>query len=376
MEQDVQAGHGPLAGIKIVEFASIGPGPFAAMLLADLGADIVRIDRPGTVADPKEITNRGRRSICLNLKQPDDVQVALRLTAKADALIEGYRPGVMERLGLGPAVVGAANPKLIYGRMTGWGQDGPLAHAAGHDINYIALTGALDSIGPRGGRPTPPLNLLGDLGGGALYLVMGLLAGIIEARSSGRGQVVDCAVVDGATSLMATFYWLSQVGRWPGGRGENFLDGGAHYYATYECADGKYISLGAIEPKFYADLRRRLGLDDPAYDAQNDPEAWPRLSEDLALLFRTRPRAAWCSLLEGSDACFAPVMAMDEARAHPHIQARETLSVIDGVLQPAPAPRFDRTPGAIRRPPPSPDQHRDEILRDWDAMAPASPRTP
>jgi alpha-methylacyl-CoA racemase len=357
--------QGPLRGVRVVEFASIGPGPFAAMLLADLGADVVRIERPGATSDRREFVNRGRRSIVLDLKRPEARRTALALAAKADALVEGYRPGVMERLGLGPDAVLAANPRLVYGRMTGWGQDGPLSHAAGHDINYIALSGALDAIGPAGGRPTPPLNLVGDLGGGALYLVMGLLAGIIEARGSGRGQVVDCAVLDGAASLMATFFWLRQTGQWDGPRGSNLLDGGAHFYSTYECADGKFVAVGPLEPKFYAELRRRLGLFDPAFDAQDDKAGWPRLSEALAAVFRTRPQRHWCDLLEGTDACFAPVLGMDEVAAHPHNAARGTVVTLDGLQQPAPAPRFSRTPGAVAGPPPLPDEHRAEILADW-----------
>ena len=324
---------GPLAGLRIVEFAGIGPGPFAAMLLADMGAEILRIDRPGG-ADPysKHVLTRGRRTVIANLKDPAEVERVLTLLGSADALIEGARPGVMERLGLGPDIVLKRNPRLVYGRMTGWGQSGPLAKAAGHDLNYIAITGALAAIGPKAG-PVPPLNLVGDFGGGALYLVMGMLAAMLSARETGQGQVVDCAICDGAASMMAMFSDLSAQGRWSGGREANLLDGGAPFYRTYECADGKHVSIGALEPQFYALLRDLAGLDGPEFD-RDDELVWPALHHRLEAVFRARTQAEWCALLEGSDACFAPVLSLAEAPDHPHLKARGTFITIDGVVQP------------------------------------------
>ncbi|GJD51370.1 Acetyl-CoA:oxalate CoA-transferase [Methylobacterium crusticola] len=346
-------GTGPLAGLRVVEFAGIGPGPFAAMLLADMGAEVIRLDRPGG-ADPysKLVVSRGRATVTANLKDPADVAATLELLDRADALIEGFRPGVMERLGLGPDTVLGRNPRLVYGRMTGWGQTGPLAQAAGHDITYIAVTGALAAIGPAA-HPVPPLNLVGDYGGGSLYLVAGLLAALLSAGRTGRGQVVDCAICDGAASLMAMFCELSAQGRWSDRRAENLLDGGAPWYGTYACADGRHVALGALEPHFYARFRALVGLDaDPDLDGREDPARWPLLRERLAALFRTRSRDAWCRLLEGSDACLAPVLTLSEAAAHPHLAARETFVTVEGTVQPAPAPRFSGTPSAIGTPAP------------------------
>jgi len=340
---------GPLAGYRIVEFAGIGPGPFACMLLADMGADVVTLDRVGAKKNIKSVAGRGRRMVELDLKDRGAIARVLDLLAGADALIEGFRPGVMERLGLGPDVVLARNPKLVYGRMTGWGQQGPLAQAAGHDINYISLTGALAAIGPAE-RPVPPLNLVGDFGGGALYLVVGVLAALLEASKSGKGQVVDAAMCDGAASLMSMFFDMAAIGRWSEGRENNFLDGGAHFYGVYECACGHFISIGSIEPQFYALLREHAGLSDPAFDAQMDRKAWPALKAKLAEIFRSKTREEWCRIMEGSDICFAPVLTMAEAPDHPHMAARNVFVERHGVTQPAPAPRFSRTPSAIREP--------------------------
>jgi alpha-methylacyl-CoA racemase len=341
---------GPLRGARIVEFAAIGPTPLAGMLLADMGADVVRIERPGAaLPDATDFISRGRRIVELDLKAPTGAAAALQLIDRADALLEGFRPGVLERLGLGPEVVLARRPALVYARMTGWGQDGPLAQAAGHDLNYIALTGALAAIGPAGGPPLPPLNLVGDYGGGALYLVVGVLAALLEARGSGRGQVVDCAMCDGAVSLLGPIMAWRAQGRWEEERGSNLLDGGAPFYGTYRCADGEYVSIAALEPQFYALLCERAGLTDPAFTDRDDRARWPELRQRTAEIFRTRTRAEWCALLEGSDACFAPVLTMSEAPAHPHLRARGTIVERDGVAQPAPAPRFARTPSAPGR---------------------------
>ncbi len=350
MDPSHQAGQGgPLAGLRIVEFAGIGPGPFAAMLLADMGADLVRLDRPGG-SDPysKNVVARGRPSVTVDLKDPADLAGTLSLLDRADALIEGFRPGVMERLGLGPDVVLARNPRLVYGRMTGWGQDGPLAKAAGHDITYLAVTGALAAIGPEE-RPVPPLNLVGDYGGGALYLVAGILAGLLSAGRTGQGQVVDAAICDGAASLMAMFSELASQGRWRDRREGNLLDGGAPWYRTYACSDGRHVALGPLEPQFYALFRRLTGLaDDPDFDHRDDPAMWPTLRLKLETLFAGRTRDEWCRLLEGTDACLAPVLALGEAPSHPHLAARRTFVTHDGTVQPAPAPRFSATPSAIR----------------------------
>ncbi len=353
---------GPLAGLRVVEFAGIGPGPFAAMLLSDMGANVVRIERPGSVRRATDIPTRGRTSVALDLKNPLDVASALALLGNADALIEGFRPGVMERLGLGPEAVHAANPRLVYGRMTGWGQTGPLALAAGHDINYIAITGALHAIGTPD-SPVPPLNLVGDYGGGSLYLVVGILAALLEATKSGRGQVVDCAISDNVVNLMATFYGIAAAGGWHDRRGANMLDGGAHFYRTYRCADGKHLSVGAIEPQFYALLRQIAGLVDPTFDAQRDQGAWPDLHAKAAAIFATKTRDEWTTLLEGTDACVAPVLSLAEAPLHRHLQARGTFVEVDGVSQPAPAPRFSRTPSAIQ--PSAVGRDVTAILADW-----------
>ena len=355
---------GPLADLRIVEFAGIGPGPFASMLLADMGADVARIDRPSAATrDPRDVTGRGRRHLTLDLKQPEGVESALQLTDVADALIEGFRPGVMERLGLGPDKVHARNPRLVYARMTGWGQAGPLAQAAGHDINYIALAGALGAIGPAE-KPVPPLNLVGDYGGGALYLVVGMLAALIEAKNSGRGQVVDCAMCDGAASLLSIFFTLLARGQWEERRASNLLDGGAPFYGTYECADGGFIALGALEPQFYETLCRLAGLDAPEFRERSDRKRWPQLRQKMQAVFKTRTRAQWCEILEGSDACFAPVLGLREASTHPHMVDRKTFLEREGVLQPAPAPRFSRTPSAIQA---SRVSTLTEVLADWRA---------
>jgi alpha-methylacyl-CoA racemase len=340
---------GPLSGIRIVEFQGIGPGPFAAMLLSDMGADVIRIDRKGGRTPHKaEITYRGRPAVALDLKKPEAVEAALMLIEKADALIEGFRPGVMERLGLGPEICAKRNPKLVFGRMTGWGQTGPLAEAAGHDINYIALSGALHAIGNAGGKPVPPLNLVGDFGGGALYLALGVVSALLEASRSGKGQVVDAAMTDGAASLMAMFYGMSAAGMWQDKRGVNMLDSGTHFYDTYETRDGKWISLGSIEPQFYREMLEKTGITDLDFGAQMDRNAWPALKDKIAAVIRTKTRDEWDAIMLGSDVCYAPVLSLAEAPQHPHNVARETFVEIDGITQPAPAPRFSRTPTSVR----------------------------
>jgi alpha-methylacyl-CoA racemase len=340
---------GPLAGFRIVEFAGIGPGPFACMMLADMGAEVVTLDRVGARKNLKSVAGRGRKVVELDLKDKAAVAQVLDLLANADALIEGFRPGVMERLGLGPEAVLARNPRLVYGRMTGWGQEGPLAQAAGHDINYISVTGALAAIGPKE-RPVPPLNLVGDFGGGALYLVVGVLAALLEASKSGKGQVVDAAMCDGAASLLSMFFDMAAAGRWTDQRESNFLDGGAHFYGVYECACGRFVSIGSIEPQFYALLRLHAGLTEADFDAQMDRNAWPALKQKLVEVFKTKTRDEWCTIMEGTDICFAPVLTMKEAPHHPHMAARKIFVERHGVTQPAPAPRFSRTPSAIREP--------------------------
>jgi alpha-methylacyl-CoA racemase len=360
---------GPLAGLRVVELAGLGPGPFCGMMLADLGADVVCIARPGTGHDATDITARGKRRLQLDLQEPAGRDAALALIARADMLVEGFRPGVMERLGLGPAPCHKLNPRLVYGRMTGWGQTGPLANAAGHDINYIALTGALHAIGRPGEAPPPPLNYVGDYGGGAMLLAVGLLAALHEARASGRGQVVDAAMTDGAALLSSLFYGMKAAGSWSSQRGENLLDGGAHFYDTYACADGKYVAVGAIEPKFFRRLCELCGLDDAFCESQMDRSRWPLMKLRLGDVFRTRTRAEWCELLEGSDACFAPVLDWDEAPAHPHNQARGTFVTLQGVVQPAPAPRFSRTPAAV--PQAGATEEAGALLEAWGAAMPA-----
>lgn len=362
--------QGPLSGLKVIEFAGIGPGPFCGMLLSDLGADVIRIDRKGGRGGaPSDITARGRRSVALDLKSPAAIEACLKLMEGADAILEGFRPGVMERLGLGPDVALARNPKLVYGRMTGWGQTGPYAHAAGHDMNYIAITGALHAIGTQE-KPVPPLNLVGDFGGGALYLAFGLLAGVIHARETGKGQVVDCAMSDGAASLMAMFYGFKASGMWKDERRANMLDGGAHFYDTYQCADGKWVSIGSIEPQFYALLLEKTGISDPDFQAQMDRAAWPKLHDKLAAVIATKTRDEWTAIMGGTDVCFAPVLDLDEAPKHPHNVARQTFVEVAGVTQPAPAPRFSATPGAIQGPPAQIGKHDREALLDWGFSGP------
>jgi alpha-methylacyl-CoA racemase len=355
---------GPLAGLRIVEFVGIGPAPFASMLLADMGAEIVAIIRPEpSPFRPGQVLSRGRSFVVADLKDAAQRDAALTLIDQADALIEGFRPGVMERLGLGPDIALKRNPRLAYGRMTGWGQTGPLADSAGHDINYIALSGALAAIGTSE-TPIPPLNLIGDFGGGALYLVAGLLAAIFAAQRTGQGQVVDCAISDGVASLMAMEAEMRAAGLSGAQRGGNLLDGGAPFYRTYVCADGEHIAIGALEPRFFARLCELIGLDDPLVAERDDPTHWPLLTEKFATIFKTRTRAEWRALLEGTDACFAPVLSLAEAALHPHLKARETFVTIDGVLQPAPAPRFLRTPAAIRAAQGGP-QTLDEAAAVW-----------
>ncbi len=358
-------GQGPLSGLKVLEFAGIGPGPFCGMLLSDLGADVVRIDRKGSGRSGKaDITARGRRSVALDLKSPAAVETCLKLMETADAVFEGFRPGVMERLGLGPDVALKRNRKLVYGRMTGWGQTGPYAKAAGHDMNYIAISGALSAIGTAD-KPIPPLNLVGDFGGGALYLAFGLLAGVIHARASGEGQVIDSAMSVGAASLMAMFYGFKASGMWSDGRRANLLDGGAHFYDTYRCADGEWISIGSIEPQFYALLLEKTGISDPEFQAQMDRSKWPDLRDRLAAVIEKKTRDEWCAIMDGTDVCFAPVLDLAEAPLHAHNVARETFVTLDGVVQPAPAPRFSKTPGKVAGPPPAIGAHNDSALRDW-----------
>jgi alpha-methylacyl-CoA racemase len=363
---------GPLAGIRVVELAGIGPGPFAAMLLADLGADVVRIDRPVSDPDPAgyrlDVVNRGKRSIALDLKVPADLDVTRQLIARADVLIEGFRPGVMERLGLGPTNCEQLNPRLVYGRMTGWGQEGPLASRAGHDIDYIAITGALWAIGRKDERPTPPLNLLGDYSGGSLFLVVGILAALQERSISGRGQVIDAAMVDGVSVLTTMFTSLRAMGIWTDERGSNFLDTGAPHYEVYRCADGRYLAVGALEPKFYAELVRLTGFRDDQPDdvryRQDGPATRDAAAEEWAALFATRTRDVWTALLQDSDACAAPLLEWAEAPRHPHLAARGTFTDHAGIVQPAPAPRFSRTAASLGRVPPYPGEHGAEILAE------------
>jgi alpha-methylacyl-CoA racemase len=364
---------GPLTGYRIIELAGIGPGPFAAMLLADMGADVLRIDRAQSVRGPapgtpaKDVSLRGRRSVALDLKHPDGAATLLDLVERADALIEGFRPGVMERLGVGPDECFARNPKLIFGRMTGWGQEGPYAQAAGHDINYISLAGALAHIGRAGQAPVPPLNLIGDFGGGGMFLAYGVVCGLLEAQRSGKGQVVDAAMVDGAATLMTMFWSMSQSGLFnQEARGTNLLDTGSHFYDVYRCADGEYISVGSIEPQFYAELLRLTGLEgDEEFAGQMDASRWPALKQRLAEVFAGKTRAEWCALMEHTDVCFAPVLTMNEAAEHPHNIARSLIVERHGAKQPAPAPRFSRTVPEITHAPAHPGEHTREALEDW-----------
>ncbi|MDT0306544.1 CaiB/BaiF CoA-transferase family protein [Streptomyces sp. DSM 44917] len=377
MTTATQPGSGPLAGVRVVELAGIGPGPFAAMLLADLGADVVRVDRPGGAAlglDPeRDIVNRNKRSLVLDLKAEGATARVLDLAERADVLIEGFRPGVAERLGVGPEDCLARNPRLVYGRMTGWGQDGPLADRAGHDISYLALTGVLGMTGPADGPPVVAANLLGDYAGGSLYLVVGVLAALHHARSAGRGQVVDAAIVDGAAHLSTFIHGLLAAGAWQDRREANLLDGGAPYYGVYATSDGGHMAVGPLEPRFYDEFARLLGLDDPAAGApdRDDFARWPELREAIAKRFATRTRAEWTAVFEGSDACVAPVLSLREAPADPHLAARGTFTEHGGITQPAPAPRFSATPAGIRRGPAVPGAAAEEIARDWDLPRPA-----
>ena len=361
---------GPLAGVRIIELAGIGPGPFCAMMLADMGADVIRVERSAAVRGgdpdlpPADVMLRGRRSIGIDMKSPDGLEAVMKLIESADGLIEGFRPGVTERLGVGPDDCLARNPRLVYGRMTGWGQEGPYAHAAGHDINYIALAGALEPMGRAGEAPVPPLNLVGDFGGGGMYLAFGMVCAILEARQSGEGQVVDAAMVDGAASLMTFFHGFRAMGIWNDERGTNLLDTGAHFYDVFECSDGEYVSIGSIEPQFYAELREKLELTDENWDQQMSRSMWPELKAELAAIFKRRTRGEWCELMEHSDICFAPVLSMEEAPKHPHNVHRGTFVERNGVVQPGPAPRFSRTEAEIQRPPAHAGQHTDELLAD------------
>jgi alpha-methylacyl-CoA racemase len=359
---------GPLHGTRVIEIAGIGPGPFAAMVLADLGAEVIRVARPGPgmFADghPTDLLNRGKRCICVDLKKPGAVELVLKLMEGADAALEGFRPGVIEKLGLGPEVCLARNPRLVFGRMTGWGQDGPMAQEAGHDINYISLAGALHPIGRKGEKPAIPLNLVGDFGGGGVMLALGMLAAMFEAKGSGKGQVVDAAMVDGAALLMTSVYGAHGIGFWSDERGTNLLDSGAHFYEVYETLDGKWVSIGSLEPQFYASLLERLGLAGEDLPKQMEPAHWPALKERLEAIFLTKTRDEWCVVFEGSDACFAPVLSMTEAPDHPHNRARGTFVDVNGALQPRPAPRFSRTPTEVGRAPAPVGEHTDEVLRE------------
>ena len=335
---------GPLKGMRIIELAGIGPGPFCGMMLADMGAEVIRVDRIAPRARVgKDVLTRGRRSLAVNLKSQQGVELVLRLCETADALFEGFRPGVTERLGLGPEACMARNPRLVYGRMTGWGQEGPLASAAGHDINYIALAGALHAIGRKGARPVPPLNLIGDFGGGGMLLAFGLVCALLEAARSGEGQVVDAAMVDGTAALMGMFFTLKAAGAFTSERGTNLLDGGAHFYNTYETSDGRYVSVGSIEPQFYKLLIEHAGVDPADFSDQMNSDNWPALEQKLIQVFKGKTRDEWCAIMEGTDVCFAPVLSLDEVAEHPHNRARNTFVEVDGTLQQAPAPRFSRT---------------------------------
>lgn len=366
------SGPGPLAGVRVVELAGIGPGPFAAMLLADLGADVVRVDRPGgggLAVDPAyDITNRGKRSVLLDLKSADGPARVLDLVERADVLLEGFRPGVAERLGVGPDRCHARNPRLVYGRMTGWGQDGPLAETAGHDIAYIAVTGALGMIGKPGEPPAVPANLVGDYAGGSLYLVIGILAALHHARATGTGQVVDAAIVDGTAHLTAMIHGMMAAGGWQDRRGANLLDGGCPFYGTYETSDGGHMAVGALEQQFYDTFVELLGIQDQA-PARKDLARWGELREVVAARFRTRTRAEWTAVFEGSDACVAPVLSLREAPDHPHLAARGTFTDLGGIVQPAPAPRFSTTPGALTTGPAQPGAHTESVAADWDVPA-------
>ncbi|MCY4199376.1 MAG: CaiB/BaiF CoA-transferase family protein [Gammaproteobacteria bacterium] len=357
---------GPLEGMKIIELAGIGPGPFCGMMLSDMGADVIRIDRIANAPRrPFEILARNRRSIAVDLKRPEGIELVLKLCEGADGLFEGFRPGVTERLGLGPDDCMERNPQLVYGRMTGWGQEGPIAGAAGHDINYIALAGALHGIGFAGDRPVPPLNLVGDFGGGGMLLAFGMVCGMLEASRSGQGQVIDAAMIDGTAALMAMFYGMKAAGVWKDERGVNLLDTGSHFYNTFETSDGKHICIGSIEPQFYAELLERAALDADTFGEQMNPERWPQQTEALAQVFKQKTRDEWCEIMEGTDVCFAPVLSLSEAPNHPHNVARGTFETHDGLVQPAPAPRFSRTRGEIRNNARAPGEDGREVLQDF-----------
>ncbi len=373
-------GMGPLQGKTVIELAGIGPGPFAAMMLSDMGAEVIRVDRAGAVkggdpdSPPPDALTRGRSSIGVDLKNPDGVETVLKMVEQADAIIEGFRPGVTERMGLGPDDCLARNPKIVYGRMTGWGQDGPYAMAAGHDINYISLAGALEPIGRAGEAPVPPLNLVGDFGGGGMLLAFGVACGLVEAGTSGEGQVIDAAMVDGSAVLMNMFWGMKAMGFWEPERGTNMLDTGSHFYDVYECSDGLYVSIGSIEPQFYAELLRLSGLGEQADLApQMDRTQWPAMKVRVAELFKTKTRTEWCEIMEHTDVCFAPVLSMEDAAAHPHNVERGTFVEVGGLTQAAPAPRFSRTKAEVQGPAAHPGQHTDDVLTrfgfDADAVA-------
>jgi len=353
---------GPLAGIRIIEMAGIGPAPFAGMMLADHGADVVRIERPGAARRGSNVLSRSRSSVALDLKNPAAIEIVRRLAASSDGLIEGFRPGVMERLGLGPNTLLKATPRLVYGRMTGWGQTGPYAGMAGHDINYIAVSGALHALGRAGEKPTPPINLLGDFGGGGMLLAFGMVSALLHAKTTGQGQVVDCAMTEGSSLLMSMFWGMVADGDWSEARGTNLIDTGAHFYDTYATSDGKFIALGAIEPQFYRELRDRLGIADPSFDAQFDKRAWPALKMKLGAIIKQRTRDEWCALLEGTDVCFAPVMSFEDAPSHPQMRDRNAFVTVGNVVQPAPAPRYSSTPAQTPRPPSPPGSDADSVL--------------
>jgi len=355
---------GPLKGLKIIEMAGIGPGPFCGMVLADLGAEIIRVDRASAIGtgSKQEPSNRGKKSIAVDLKAKEGVEVVLKLVETADAIFEGFRPGVMERLGIGPEVCLARNDRIVFGRMTGWGQEGPLANAAGHDINYISLSGALAAIGRPGSPPVPPLNLIGDFGGGGMLLALGLVAALLESKESKKGQVVDAAMTDGSALLMTMIYSMQSSGMWKTTMGSNLLDGGSHFYDTYECKDGKFISIGSIEPQFYALLCQIAELDEKVFSKQMSRDLWPEQKEEIKKIFVKKTRDEWCELMEGTDVCFAPVLDMSEAPEHPHNKERKTFIDLEGVIQPAPAPRFSRTEPKVVSSPSIVGEHTNEVL--------------
>jgi alpha-methylacyl-CoA racemase len=368
---------GPLSGFRVIELAGIGPVPFAGAMLADMGADVVRVERPiiqnvtaSLKGNPFDFYNRNKRSVALDLKQSHDLKILVKMVERADVLIEGFRPGVTERLGIGPKECLDANQKLIYGRMTGWGQSGPLSLEAGHDINYLAITGALHAIGEYGGKPVPPLNLVADLGGGAMYLVMGILAASMNARKSGKGQIVDAAMIDGVTNLMSAFQSLRQEGFWEDKRCQNIVDGGAPYYGCYETQDQKYIAVGAMEPKFYASLLEILGLKNKILTEQNDRHGWSELRNRFGEIFLTKKRDDWIKLAAGRDSCISPVLSMDEATEHPHMKVRNVYLTFDSLRHPSPAPRFSQTPSSVRRSAPAPGEHNLEVFNDWELNKP------